>query len=115
LIVKNQWNVNVYVFSYCADHSEVKARELFDEAMKQGYVEARITILLLIGAAGSGKTHFKQLILGLPPPEIRESTPLAEASIRAISVLRVAFGDQSMEWRVITPEILRQMVADGSS
>ena len=81
--------------------------------MKQGYVEARITILLLIGAAGSGKTHFKQLILGLPPPEIRESTPLAEASIRAISVLRIAVGEESMEWCVITPETLRQMVADG--
>ena len=101
------------VFSHHADDSAVKARELFEEAMKQGYVESGITVLLLIGAAGSGKTHFKHLILDLPPPEIRESTPLAEASVRAISLSRIAVGEESMEWCVITPETLRRMVADG--
>ena len=82
--------------------------------MKQGYVESGNIVLLLIGAAGSGKTHFKRLILGQPPPEIcDESTPLAEASVRATSVSRIAVGEESMEWCVITPDILRRMVADG--
>ena len=54
--------------------------------MEKGYVESRAIVLLLIGAAGAGKTHFKHLILRLPPPAVRESTPLAEAAIRAISI-----------------------------
>jgi len=32
------------------------AKKLFDEAMEKGYVESRAIILLLIGAAGAGKS-----------------------------------------------------------
>ena len=66
--------------------SREEAAKLFSEAMEKGYVESRAIVLLLIGAAGAGKTHFKHLILRLPPPAVRESTPLAEAAIRAISI-----------------------------
>ena len=44
---------------------EEAAKKLFDEAMEKGYVESRAIVLLLIGAAGAGKSHFKHLILRL--------------------------------------------------
>ncbi len=82
------------------------------EAMRYGYVEAALSVLLLIGAAGSGKTHGKHLFLGLPPPTIRQSTPLAEEAIRALSVLRATVtGVDEVAWELIIPEQLKQMIA----
>ncbi len=81
--------------------------------MKHGYVEARLIVLLLIGAAGAGKTHAKHLFLGLPPPLIRQSTPLAEEAIRAISTLRaMVSGTSDMVWEPVTLEKLKQMIAE---
>jgi len=92
------WNEagSLFVFSFLNLDDEA-AKKLFEEAMEKGYVKSRATILLLIGAAGAGKSHFKHLILGLPPPAIRESTPLAEAAIRAISICRATVGDGDMQ------------------
>ena len=88
------------------------AKKLFEEAMEKGYVESRAIVLLLIGAAGAGKSHFKHLILRLPPPAVRESTPLAEAAIRAISICRATIGDGDMQWHLVSSEELLRMVAD---
>ena len=60
-----------------------------------GYVESNQQLLLLIGAAGSGKTHTKYLVLNRMPPLLRQSTPLAE---RPIKVVRIStMGDQLEE------------------
>ena len=75
-------------------------------------MESRAIVLLLIGAAGVGKSHFKHLILRLPPPAIRESTPLAEAAIRTISIWRATVGDEDMQWQLVSSEKLLRMVAD---
>ena len=81
------WNEagSLFVFSFLNLDGEA-AKKLLEEAMEKGYVESRAIVLLLIGAAGAGKSHFMHLILGLPLPAIRESTPLAEAAICAISI-----------------------------
>ena len=42
-------------------------------------------VVLLTGAAGSGKSHVRNLLLNLPPPPVRHSTALAESPVRAIS------------------------------
>ena len=47
-------------------------------------------MLLLIGAAGSGKSHYKHLCLGLPPPEVRNSTGLSDPPVRTMSLVRGA-------------------------
>ena len=91
---------------------EEAAKKLFDEAMEKGYVESRAIVLLLIGAAGAGKSHFKHLILRLPPPAVRESTALAEAAIRAISICRATISGGDMEWQLVSSQESLRMVAD---
>ena len=68
----------------------------------------RLLILLLIGAAGSGKTHVKHLILQLLPPSIRQSTPLAEKAIRAISLWQATVN--GTEWRPVNRDEYLKMI-----
>ena len=81
--------------------------------MKAGYVTVQIKNVLLFGMAGTGKTSILNLIFGLPPPEVRSSTPLAEAPkqvIRNISQSKVQAGDG--KWEPVTVEKLEQLLAD---
>ena len=80
--------------------------------MKAGYVTVQIKNVLLFGLAGAGKTSVQNLIFGLPPPEVRSSTPLAEVSkrvIRNISQNKVQAGEG--KWEPVTAEKLKQMLA----
>ena len=58
----------------------------FEEAMKHGHIRSWMWKLLLYGAAGSGKSSVKEMILGNPPPVNRSSTPLA---MRPTTVYRI--------------------------
>ena len=58
-------------------------------AMRDGVTRVYIVKVLIIGAPGSGKTSLRYLLLGLPPPRKRTSTPLASRAVRAISIHRV--------------------------
>ena len=85
---------------------------LLEEAMQTGYVLCNLITLLCIGVAGSGKTCFTQLVLDKHPPEVRESTPLAQAAIRAVSTSRAAVSEEGTIWRTVSPSQLLSMVAD---
>ena len=61
-------------------------RRQLAEAMQIGHVRAWLSKLLMYGAAGSGKTSIKEMIVGNPPPTYRESTPV----IRPTTVYRVS-------------------------
>ena len=61
------------------------SQRLFEEAMKEGYVTSKITKMILCGPAGSGKTSFKNLLIGEPSPSTRVSTPLA---VRPVTLYR---------------------------
>ena len=88
-------------------------KDMFKEAMQKGYVKCRLILLILVGVAGSGKTSFKHLVLGLPPPELRVSTPLAEAAVRSMSVYHVAIdNEEECTWQLVSPEEFHDMVAD---
>ncbi len=80
--------------------------------MEKGYVLCRNTLCLLIGVAGSGKTHVKHLLLGLLPPELRSSTPLFELPTRVISLSRAVFARSSSTslWKAVSLDDLDQMV-----
>ena len=58
----------------------------FEEAMKHGHIKAAISKVLMYGAAGSGKTSTKEIIVGNPPPAERTTTKLAE---RPMSICRI--------------------------
>ena len=54
--------------------------------MRHGYVQSRITKVLVTGTAGSGKTCSKLVNIDEPPPRVRKSTPCAARPIRVASV-----------------------------
>ena len=60
-----------------------RSKEVFDEAMKDGYVEARDIKAIIFGAAGTGKSHTIALIMDDEPPSVRRSTPCATRPVRA--------------------------------
>lgn len=72
-------------------------RQQFEEAMKHGHVKAELGKMLIYGAAGSGKTSFKELFVGNPPPSSRESTSLA---VRPTTMYRVHV--EGKEWATLT-------------
>ena len=72
-------------------------RRQFAEAMKFGHVKAWLCKMLMYGAAGSGKSTTKEMIVGNPPPENRESTPLAA---RPTTVYRINLDEK--EWAKIS-------------
>lgn len=86
---------------------------LFEKAMQSGYVLCHIVTLLLIGVAGAGKSSFLNLVLDQPPPSVRESTPLANCAIRALSISRAAMSQGGTIWNVVSPDILLSWLADG--
>ena len=65
--------------------------------MKHGYIRSWQCKLLLYGAAGSGKSSVKEMILGNAPPVYRTSTPLA---MRPMTVYRINLDGN--EWTKIT-------------
>ena len=54
--------------------------------MKHGHIKAAISKVLMYGAAGSGKTSTKEMVVGNSPPAERTSTLLAE---RPTSICRI--------------------------
>ena len=91
---------------------EEEAKKLLHEAMEKGYVTSQHVVIILVGIAGSGKSSFKRVVLNLPPDKERVSTGLVEA-IRNISISRaIVDGSESVEWQVVTPDKLLDMLAD---
>ena len=90
--------------------------------MNSGYVLLKTVVLLLIGVAGAGKTCFSKLLLNKPPPDVRESTPLAQASVRAVSVSKprpvalsratVSQQDEEIIWEEVKPHAFNCLVAN---
>ena len=88
--------------------------------MKAGFVRVNTTNILFFGMAGTGKTSTKHLLLGLPPPVDRNSTPLASTAericirqIRDTTKIKMeAQEDPSGTWKPVTSDDLQRIVAD---
>ena len=90
-----------------------KSKEIFDEAMTHGYVEARDIKALILGAAGTGKSHTIALIMDEDPPAVRCSTPCATRPVRAVSRTRAE--KRGKKWVRVTRDELSQTIADTST
>ncbi len=100
-----------------SNFTDPESERVYNEAMKAGYVSVRTSNVLLFGMAGTGKTSTKNLIFGLPPPEKRNSTPLANAAerllvrkVRNLTGTRVQATEDN--WKPVTAEELKQHIAD---
>ena len=81
--------------------------------MTKGHIESALALLILVGVMGSGKSEFKRLVLGLPVPEFSPSTPLAESSVRSMSICQVAVDGQGPAvWRIVKPADMMDIVAE---
>ena len=90
-----------------------KSKQLFDEAMTHGYVETRDIKTLILGAAGTGKSHTIALIMDEDPPAIRRSTPCATRPVRAVSRTRAE--KRGNKFVRVTHDQLAQTIADTST
>ena len=82
---------------------------LFEQAMKEGYVEVSIIKCLLLGTAGVGKTCLLCLLLDMLPPHLRQSTACIEQAIRAICA---KYGiNKEGKWQKVDSDGLRDLLA----
>jgi len=83
------------------------SKATLEKALKGGSVESQIMVCLLIGVAGTDKTHTIHLLLQKDPPEQRNSTTLAERPVRAIRVSALSGNLQE-----VSADDLDNMLAD---
>jgi len=75
--------------------------------MKEGHVRSRNTVTVFVGAAGTGKTCSKHLLMNEKPPEMRVSTPMTE---RPVKVMKIHNIDGS-KWRRLSPADQKEILA----
>ena len=74
--------------------------------MKHGYVLSRNTTVLFLGAAGSGKTCSKHVLMNELPPKERHSTPIAERPVKVYKMLT----DKDFKWCKLSPEKQKEIL-----
>jgi len=90
------------------------SRLLFQEEMKHGHISSLVSKVLFLGAAGSGKTSSKRIILNETPPALRISTPCAE---RPVKIVRIEVDGlklrrlQAKEEKIIVAKIMKARAA----
>ena len=81
--------------------------------MREGRTKLLIIKALITGPPGVGKTGIRYLLLGLPPPPRRTSTPLATRATRAISFYRIkADGSRDVTWTELDDDTYLKYIAE---
>ena len=75
--------------------------------MKHGHVMSRNTTVLFLGAAGSGKTCTKHVLMNELPPKERKSTPIAERPVKVYKLLT----DKDFRWHKLSPAEQKEILA----
>ena len=102
------------MFSFLTiDNTEDSYTKLVQRAMRDGVTRVLIIKALVIGPPGVGKTCIRCLLLGLPPPPKRTSTPLATRATRAISFFRLkADGSGVVTWTELDDDTYIKYIAE---
>ena len=81
--------------------------------MREGRTKLLIIKALITGLPGVGKTGIRHLLLGLPPPPSRTSTPLATRATRAISFYRIKVdGSGDVTWTELDEDTYLKYIAE---
>ena len=86
---------SIYLFTETKDvinEDPRSAAERYDDALREGYINAHLLKVLIIGSAGVGKTHVLRLLLGKEPPQARSSTPVLERPVQVIQASSMKCG-----------------------
>ena len=78
----------------------------YQHALEHCFIEANIIKVLVIGAAGVGKTNLLHLLLNEEPPNVRCSTPVME---RPVQVYQTAHKSDDSIHRVTHKELYELM------
>ena len=78
----------------------------YKDALADGSVSAKVMKILIIGAAGVGKTHLLHLLLNEPPPNVRHSTPVMD---KPVQVIQTALKNSSVMKSVTNQELYELM------
>ena len=95
-----------FLYTGSIEHS----RQIMEEAMKDGKVKAKNYVILILGFAGTGKTHVLYLLLGEPPPLLRVSTPAVQSPVRAVSMTKACMSGKM--WKRVNRDDEIRMVAE---
>ena len=86
------------------------SKQLFEEAMRHGHINSRVTKVLVTGIAGSGKTCTKHVLIDEPPPPVRKSTPCAEPPLR-LRLMKVGVRRRGIKWAKVGSKRLLSYIA----
>ena len=106
--------MNCIILLSCAERAaSVAYTKLVQRAMREGRTKLLIIKALITGPPGVGKTGIRYLLLGLPPPPSRTSTPLATRATRAISFYRIkADGSGDVTWTELDDDTYLKYIAE---
>ena len=103
----------IIILLSCAERPSVAYTKLVQRAMSEGRTKLLIIKALITGPPGVGKTGIRYLLLGLPPPPRRTSTPLATRATRAISFYRIkADGSGDVTWTELDDDTYLKYIAE---
>ena len=86
-----------------------ESREQLLKGLKKSTSNVRNNTIVIVGAAGSGKTSAMALMMGRKPPQIRTSTGCTTCPVRGMTTTRISKSGQ--KWEIISPLSLSRQLA----
>ena len=101
------------MFRIVEQQQHKRSNKLLSDALKEGFTEVLIIVLVILGQPGVGKSHTKYLVLDRRPPHIRNSTIGAETPVRI--EIRTASGSRAQNirgrWKEVNDKEMLDIVA----